>query len=107
MMKMETNKVISALCYFSIFFAGFIFPIIVYFVSDNPHVKKDAKAALLSHIIPIIAIPFLFAGIFLDIGIFATGSGLPVFFFLMVGLFILINIIIVIWNVYKGIKVLL
>ncbi|MEG9295725.1 DUF4870 domain-containing protein [Mangrovibacillus sp. Mu-81] len=104
---METNKVLSALCYFSIFFAGFIFPIIVYFVAENPHVKKDAKAALLSHIIPIIAIPFLFAGIFLDIGIFATGSGLPIFLLVTVGLFILINIIIVIWNVYKGIKVLL
>ncbi|WP_064093039.1 DUF4870 domain-containing protein [Rossellomorea aquimaris] len=104
---METNKVLSALCYFSIFFAGFILPIIVYFLSDNPHVKKDAKAAFLSHLLPVITIPLILAGIFLDIGIFAGGSGMPFFFIMMAGLSILISVVVVIWNVYKGIKVLL
>ncbi len=107
MMKMETNKVLSALCYFSIFFAGFIFPIIVYFISDNPYVKKDAKAAFLSHLLPIIAVPLVIAGVFMDIGIFSSGSGMPIYFMIMIGLSILVSIGVVIWNIYKGIKVLL
>ncbi|BCB05644.1 DUF4870 domain-containing protein [Bacillus sp. KH172YL63] len=103
---METNKVLSALCYFSIFFAGFLFPLIVYFVSDDPGVKKDAKAAFLSHLIPVIAVPFIFTGLVMDLGFFA-GGGLPVFTILIIGLVILVSVAVVIWNVYKGIKVLL
>jgi hypothetical protein len=107
MMKMETNKVLSALCYFSIFFAGFLFPLIVYFVSDNPYVKKDAKAAFLSHLLPVVAVPLVIAGLFLDMGVFASGAGLPIFTVIMIGLAILLSVVVVIWNVYKGIKVLL
>ncbi|MCC5802097.1 DUF4870 domain-containing protein [Rossellomorea vietnamensis] len=104
---METNKVLSALCYFSIFFAGFLFPLIVYFVSDNPHVKKDAKSAFLSHLLPVIAVPLVFAGLVMDMGVFASGAGLPVFTVIMIGLAIILSVVVVIWNVYKGIKVLL
>ncbi|TMU84360.1 DUF4870 domain-containing protein [Bacillus sp. BHET2] len=104
---METNKVLSALCYFSIFFAGFLFPLIVYFVSDDQYVKKDAKAAFLSHLLPVIVVPFIIAGVFMDIGVFASGAGLPVFTVIMIGLAILLSVVVVMWNVYKGIKVLL
>ncbi|KPL59483.1 DUF4870 domain-containing protein [Rossellomorea vietnamensis] len=104
---METNKVLSALCYFSIFFAGFLFPLFVYFLTDNPYVKKDAKAALLSHLLPVIAVPLVFAGLVMDMGGFASGAGLPVFTVIMIGLAILLSVVVVIWNVYKGIKVLL
>lgn len=104
---MDTNKVLSALCYFSIFFAGFLFPLIVYFLTDNPYVKKGAKAAFLSHLLPVIAVPLVIAGLVMDMGVFATGAGLPVFTIVMIGLAILFSVVVVIWNVYKGIKVLL
>ncbi|MGM0843840.1 MAG: DUF4870 domain-containing protein [Bacillota bacterium] len=104
---METNKLLSSLSYFSIFFAGFIFPIIVYFLSEDPETKKHAKSAFLSHLLPLIALPLVIAGVFFDIGILSAGSGVPVFMFFAIGLSLLISIIVVIWNVYKGIKVLL
>ncbi|MFI8687945.1 DUF4870 domain-containing protein [Rossellomorea sp. NPDC077527] len=104
---METNKVLSALCYFSIFFAGFLFPLIVYFVSDDQYVKKDAKTAFLSHLLPVIAVPLVLAGLVFDMGVFASGAGLPIYTLIMIGLAILISVVVVIWNVYKGIKVLL
>ncbi|NQD52466.1 DUF4870 domain-containing protein, partial [Bacillus altitudinis] len=32
---MRENKILSSLCYFSIFFAPFLFPIIVYFLGKD------------------------------------------------------------------------
>ncbi|RIW39003.1 DUF4870 domain-containing protein [Bacillus salacetis] len=104
---METNKLLSSLCYFSIFFAGFIFPIVVYFLTTDPETKRHAKSAFLSHLLPLIALPLVIAGIFFDIGILSVGSGVPVFIFLAIGFSLLISLAVVIWNVYKGIKVLL
>src|SRR5699024_315459 len=57
---MEGNKILSSLCYFSIFFAPFLFPIIVYFVTEED-VKVHAKRALWSHLIPLL---ILFLGVF-------------------------------------------
>lgn len=101
---MNSNHVISSLCYFSIFFAGFILPIVVYFISQDPDVKGHAKSALLSHIVPFLSVILVF-------GLFATGaviseSALAGFSILAVLLFIAVNIGVVIWNVIKGIKVL-
>ncbi|WP_409254386.1 DUF4870 domain-containing protein [Bacillus sp. SCS-153A] len=107
MTSLETNRLLSSLCYFSIFFAGFIFPIIVYFLSTDPDTKRHAKSAFISHLLPLIALPLVIAGIFFDIGILSTGSGLPIFIFLATGFSLLVSFVVVIWNVYKGIKVLL
>ncbi|TYR98837.1 DUF4870 domain-containing protein [Rossellomorea vietnamensis] len=104
---METNRLLSSLSYFSIFFAGFIFPIIVYFLSDQPETKRHAKSAFLSHLVPLIAMPLVVAGVFFDIGLLSAGNGIPVFMFIAIGFSLLISLIVVIWNVYKGIKVLL
>nr|WP_233252884.1 MULTISPECIES: DUF4870 domain-containing protein [unclassified Geobacillus] len=65
---MNSNKVLASLCYFSIFFAGFIFPIVVYFVADDQAVKQHAKKAFLSHLIPaatilLFIISAIFAGL--------------------------------------------
>lgn len=100
---METNRLVSSLCYFSIFFAGFIFPIAVYFIVDNPEVKQHAKKALLSHLIPVITIPVIVLPL-----IFAGGEPTLLAFggimmFVIIGA---INLGILIWNVVKGIKVL-
>jgi hypothetical protein len=104
---METNKLLSSLCYFSIFFAGFIFPIIIYFIVEDRDVKKHAKVAFLSHLLPVIAVPIVIAGVFFDIGILATGSGFPLFMSIGIGISVLLSVIVMIWNIYRGIKILL
>jgi uncharacterized Tic20 family protein len=102
---METNKVLSALSYFSVLFAGILFPLVVYFVSDDARTKTHAKKALLSHLIPLIPIPLIFIGIFLD---FTNNNvdTIPVLFFIGVGLSVILSLIVLIWNIIKGVKVL-
>ncbi|WP_233569711.1 DUF4870 domain-containing protein [Falsibacillus albus] len=106
-MNDNSNKAISSLCYFSVFFAGFILPLIVWLVVKDSEVKRHAKSALISHIIPVITIPFIIGAVFMDIGTFSSGTGIPGFFIIAIVLSILLSLIVVIWNVYKGIKVLL
>ncbi|MFZ3590174.1 DUF4870 domain-containing protein [Bacillus sp. DJP31] len=98
----DSNKIISALCYFSIFFAGFILPIIVYFIVNDREVKKHAKHAFISHLIPVVTIPFLL------IGGFMSGVGEVVAGVLILGIILtfILNIVVIIWNVVKGIEVL-
>ncbi|WP_102344891.1 DUF4870 domain-containing protein [Bacillus sp. Marseille-P3661] len=101
---MNTDRLISSLCYFSIFFAGFILPVVIYFIVDSSEIKEHAKKAFLSHLIPLITIPFivipwLFTGV--EPTLFAI-SGIAAF--LLIGA---INLIVLIWNVYKGVKVLI
>jgi glycopeptide antibiotics resistance protein len=102
---MEENnnyKLISALCYFSIFFAGFILPIAVYFIVDNREVKDHAKRALLSHLIPLITIPII-----IMFSIMAeTVGGFGIFIIFGFVLAFLITIVVTVWNVVKGIQVL-
>ncbi|PII42485.1 DUF4870 domain-containing protein [Bacillus velezensis] len=91
---MRENKILSSLCYFSIFFAPFLFPIIVYFLSRDD-VKEHAKKSLWTHLIPYLigllgmndirhAGPFLLAT-------YAVTFLVAIYFF--------------IWNIVKGIKV--
>ncbi|SEM90804.1 DUF4870 domain-containing protein [Paenibacillus sp. OV219] len=94
---MESNKIISALCYFSIFFAGFIVPVVIYFVTNDYEVKQHAKRALFSHLIPLIAVPLFLVAIF----------GGHVGSILFIGLIAaLLGFTVVIWNVVMGIRVL-
>lgn len=102
---METNKVLSALCYFSVIFAPFVVPIIIYFVVDDKNVKGHAKSSLISHIIP--AFFFLFVMISVFTSVFIQGDEFPTVFFLSVILFVIVNVIIFIWNIVRGIKVLI
>lgn len=102
---MEKEKLLSALCYFSLFFAPFLLPIVVFILTDSIAVKGHAKAALLSHLFPVITI-----GIF----IFALFSGfyLPEWNFFLVFwgfaiLFGTINLLVTVWNVVRGIRVLM
>ncbi|MGX1901530.1 uncharacterized protein DUF4870 [Thermolongibacillus altinsuensis] len=101
---MNSNKLLSSLCYFSVLFAPFLFPIIVYFVTNDEVVKGHVKKALLSHLIPF--------GTVLVLGVLAIGSAfwnadtVPVWFFAGIALSGIVNIVVVIWNIIKGIKVL-
>ncbi|MFD1739363.1 DUF4870 domain-containing protein [Bacillus salitolerans] len=101
-MNGDTNKLLSALCYFSIFFAGFILPIVIYFIVSDREVKDHAKGAFLSHVIPLVTIPvFVFGGIM-------SGVAEGFFIILIIGFIVtfIVNIVVVVWNVIKGIQVL-
>jgi Domain of unknown function (DUF4870) len=100
---METRKVLSGLCYFSIFFAGFLFPLVVMFASGDPVTKSHAKKALVSHLIPLILIPVLIFAIFNDISL--GQDQIPIFTLITAGVMVLISVIVAIWNVIKGVKV--
>ena len=117
---MDTRKLLAALAYFSIFFMGFILPAVLYFVSDDRYVKDHAKAAFLSHCIPVAAVVVAGVGMLLTgvgafgIGAFgiggsveAAGVGTLVGMLVLFGAAALVSLIVAIWNVYKGIKVLL
>ncbi|WP_316572357.1 DUF4870 domain-containing protein [Neobacillus sp. YIM B06451] len=97
---MDTRKILSGLCYFSIFFAPFLFPIVVYFVVDDFITKEHAKKALLSHLIPFVAIPFAMLGAIAGAGSDA-GFGIAI---LGMGIYGILSIGVIIWNVVKGIK---
>ena len=99
---MDSRKVLSGLCYFSIFFAGFIFPLIVYLASGDEITKRHAKKSLISHLIPLILLPVLIFAIVKDA---SSMNQIPVFTIISGGVMVLISIVVVIWNIIKGVKV--
>ncbi|KAF0818911.1 MULTISPECIES: DUF4870 domain-containing protein [unclassified Cytobacillus] len=102
---METRKVLSALSYFSIMFAGFIFPLIVFFASEDMEVKRHAKRAFLSHLIPLVPVPFIVVA---GVTQFAVNDqGIPFLFLAAAGITIILLLIVFIWNIIKGVKVLI
>ncbi|WP_431028006.1 DUF4870 domain-containing protein [Lysinibacillus sp. LZ02] len=105
---MDNSKGLSALNYFSVFFAPFIVPIIIYFVSADPEVKRHAIRALLSHVIPVVLGGILVVALF-TIGIFSSQMNGDILFTTWIVLILgygLLYLIVIIWNVVQGIKVL-
>ena len=105
---MDSSRGLSALNYFSVFFAPFIVPIIIYFVSSDPEVKRHSIRALLSHMIPFILGIILVITLFI-VGVFsmqANGDKTFVTWVLLTLGYGLLYLAIVIWNVVQGIKVL-
>ncbi|WP_423408194.1 DUF4870 domain-containing protein [Heyndrickxia sp. MSNUG] len=101
---MDTKRIVSALCYFSIMFAGILFPLVAYFASEDLEVKHHAKKALLSHLIPLIPLPLILLSIYFEI---TRGAGeFPVMMFSSAMLMVVLSLIVLIWNLVKGIKVL-
>ncbi|SMG18924.1 DUF4870 domain-containing protein [Paenibacillus aquistagni] len=102
---MKPSQVLSSLCYFSIFFAPFLFPLLIWLIADN-EVKDHAKKALWSHIVPtIVLIIGMITSFSVGIG---SESAVWVSILLVVtyGLFILIWLYYFIWNIVKGLRVL-
>jgi hypothetical protein len=112
---MTNNKLLAALCYFSVFFAPFLLPGIVYFITDDREVKHHAKRSLVSHLVPVVLliaafIIYSFSMISVtsnidgmlsqDIG-FSFWQLTPILFMLIYGLLFLT---IVVWNVVQGVK---
>jgi len=103
--EMESNKILSALSYFSIFFAGIIVPIVMLCVSGDKEVKSHAKKALISHLIPLIPVPFIIIAALTDVLALHQGD-LPILFFISIAISIILSLVIMIWNIVKGIQVL-
>jgi hypothetical protein len=99
-MKEGTKKAVSAICYFSLFFAPFLFPIVVYFIVDDSEVMEHAKKSFLSHLLPIVAVPL---GIII---VFETQYHLAAIIISAL-IFGTLTLIVTIWNIVKGIKVIL
>jgi hypothetical protein len=102
---METRKVLSSLCYFSIFFAGFLFPPIVYFATGDEVTKRHAKKSLLSHLIPLIPTALMIFTILNDI--FTMPDRISAITIISMVILLLTWGIVVIWNIFKGVKVLI
>jgi len=105
---LDNSKGLSALNYFSVFFAPFIVPIIIYFVSSDSEVKRHSIRALLSHVIPFILGIILVIILFI-VGVFSVqvnGDKVFVTWVLLTLGYGLLYLAIVIWNVVQGIKVL-
>jgi predicted Co/Zn/Cd cation transporter (cation efflux family) len=114
---LQNNKLLAALCYFSVFFAPLLLPVIIYFITDDREIKFHAKRSLVSHLVPVV---LLIAGFVIftfsmfsftnrisgipgeDFG-FGFWQFTPFLFTLIYGL---LFIIIVIWNLIQGVKVL-
>ena len=108
---MSNNKLLAALCYFSVFFTPLLVPVIVYFVSDDREVKHHAKRSLVSHLVPVAGFIIFSFSMFsftysmnqMPSGNFGFWQLTPVLFMLVYGLLL---IAILIWNVFQGVKVL-
>lgn len=100
---MESRKVLSGLCYLSIFFAGIIFPLVVLFASEDEETKGHAKKSLLSHLVPLIPTALLVFAILTDVS--GGQADVPVFTIISVVIFMLTVFVVVIWNIVKGIKI--
>ena len=95
---MTVEKVMSSLCYFSVFFAPFLFPIIVYFVVRDEEVSYHAKRSIVSHLLPFLTIILALLAVFvMDVGVVIILGFI---------LFSLLNVVVFIWNIVKGIQVL-
>ncbi|UDM32531.1 DUF4870 domain-containing protein [Lentilactobacillus laojiaonis] len=102
------NKVINALSYFSVTFAPFIFPFIVWLVSQNePDIHKNAKKAFLLHLVPIILTIILFIVIGTTGIVLQNANTTGFIFIILVAIVALIDLIIYIYNIYLGIKILI
>ena len=105
---LNNSKTLSALNYFSVFFAPFIVPIIIYFISQDSEVKRHSIRALLSHVIPFIFGIILVVALFI-VGIFSVqmnGDMIVTTWVLLLLGYGLLYLVIIIWNVVQGIKAL-
>lgn len=100
---MDERKIIPAVGYFSAFFAPILIPIIIYFVFKDDKIRSHAKSALLLHIIPTVLTLWIIISTISKVFTFDVGFG-TIGLILLV---IIIDIVMYIWNLVKGIMVLI
>lgn len=104
----SNSKALSALCYFSVLFAPFLLPIIVYFVVDDTDVKHHAKRAFMSHLLSVILafiLVVIYFFIFLNTPDQTLSTALLVLLIAVTIIFIIAYAIIFIWNIIQAVKV--
>ncbi|MGO4499332.1 hypothetical protein AB4114_25945 [Paenibacillus sp. 2RAB27] len=99
---MDNRQILSALSYFSVFFAPFLLPIVIYFVVSDREVKHHAKWAFLSHCLPVAG--FILTWI-LGLNSIVNGGHMSQFVIPLI-LTGLAYLVVFIWNIVMGIKVL-
>ncbi len=104
---MEERRVLGALSNFSIFFAPFFLPLLVWlFTPKESFNHEEAKRALKIHILPVVitVIAFILIG---GVGFFTNDSTVTGYSsVILIGLTLVIDGIAVIYSIYRGIKVL-
>ncbi|MRX72356.1 hypothetical protein GJU40_09355 [Bacillus lacus] len=104
---MQSKSLLSCLCYFSVFFAPLIFPVIVYFVADDAETKMHARKSLLSHLLALITVAIASISFIFVLGA-AVSIGTELFLLTVAGFFLfgLVNLMIIVWNIVQGVKLL-
>ncbi|QED49547.1 DUF4870 domain-containing protein [Cytobacillus dafuensis] len=100
---METNRVLSSLSYLSVLFAGILFPLVVFLVTEDKKTKYHAKKALLSQLIMLVPFPVVVYSAITQIVMNQTE--VPMLFISSVIITILLCLIVAVWNIVKGIKI--
>lgn len=103
----QSGKVLSALCYFSIFFAPLILPIIVWILSDKPtssHAAKSLVYHIITYLCPLIlAVSAAFGAMALSF----QSNWASVVMIIIAIVLVVITIWYTIKNIYRGVMVLI
>ncbi|MEH7390722.1 DUF4870 domain-containing protein [Bacillus sp. JJ1503] len=100
---METSKVLSGLSYLSVLFAGILFPLVLFFATEDQRTKYHAKKAFLSHLILLIPVPVIVYAAITQIGM--NHSEFPILFIGSVLFTVVLSLIVAVWNIIKGIQI--
>ncbi|ATP41883.1 hypothetical protein CSE16_18675 [Solibacillus sp. R5-41] len=106
---MDNSKGLSAIGYLSIFFAPFIVPLLIFFVSKDTAIRSHAKRAFISQLVPFV-LGILFLVIFVSSSLFVSNAFsfnestilLTIIIFI---LYLLLTCAIAVWNFVQAIKV--
>lgn len=107
---MDQSKGLSALGYLSFFFAPFIVPLILFFVTKEDFIKYHSKRAFISQLIPVV-LAIIYIILFFSYAFTWDSTMNADFFFgsaVFIGLIVLalLSFFVAIWNVVQAIKVL-
>lgn len=96
---MKADKLLSSLCYFSVLFAPFLFPIIIYILASGD-VRHHAGKSLWTHLVP-------YLSAFIGLGALAFNTGNQTAALTIICIFAVICGYYLILNFVRGIRVLL
>ena len=108
---MENKKLLSVFSYLSIFFAPFIVPLVIYFITKDREVKRHSIRAIVSHLIPLVFgilffILFIFSTVSFSMRNFSEGnSSFLIFWIAGFVIYLILSVGIFIWNVIQAILI--
>lgn len=112
---MTNKKILSALCYFSVFFFPLLIPFVIYLTSEDTDVKFHATRSFVSHMVPVALL--IIGLVIFSFSMFNTQQRMtaimhqqfdfwafaPFLFTLVYSSFF---VVILVWNIFQGVKVL-